>query len=151
VRGSLFDWYPVCPHPILVVCGLLPGAYNLTSDCHGDSKIANFSPPVCSPTGEAGKSYKAVFPVDLFSVYLRLATIVVRGEEWNFDLYSEDEILTYIVKVNFWKIVAFKGMIRKFLNMVAVHIEGMRHPLLVCLFDAPFSCQSPYKLIKTVL
>jgi hypothetical protein len=29
-----------------------------------------------------------------------------------------------IVTVNFKKIVAFKGMIRKLLNMVAVHIES---------------------------
>jgi hypothetical protein len=34
----------------------------------------------------------------------------------------------YIVKGNFSKIVYFKGTIRKFLNMVAAHIEGLRHP-----------------------
>jgi hypothetical protein len=47
---KLFDWYPVCPRPILVVCGLLPGENHLTPGCHWDSKAANFSPPVCSPT-----------------------------------------------------------------------------------------------------
>jgi hypothetical protein len=43
---------------------------------------------------------------------------------------AEDEISIYIVKVNFGKIVAFKGMIRKLFNVVAVHIEGLRHPLI---------------------
>jgi hypothetical protein len=32
------------------------------------------------------------------------------------------------VKANFFKIVAFKGTIRKFVNMVAAHIEGSWHP-----------------------
>jgi hypothetical protein len=32
------------------------------------------------------------------------------------------------VKGNFSKIVDFKGTIRKMLNMVAAHIEGLRHP-----------------------
>jgi hypothetical protein len=32
----------------------------------------------------------------------------------------------HIVNVNFSKIVAFKGTIRKVLNVVAAHIEGLR-------------------------
>jgi hypothetical protein len=56
----------------------LIGENNLTSGCHGDSNTANFSPPVCSPTGEAGKDN--FFPVicglpRVFSIDLRLATI----------------------------------------------------------------------------
>jgi hypothetical protein len=46
----------------------------------------------------------------------------------------------------FRKIVAFKGMIRNFFNMVAVHIEGLRvSPHM--LNDTLFSCQCPYQLI----
>jgi hypothetical protein len=41
---------------------------------------------------------------------------------------AEDKISIYIVDVNFSKIVAFEGTIIKFLNMVAVHTEGTRHP-----------------------
>jgi hypothetical protein len=47
------------------------------------------------------------------------------------------------VKWNISKIVAFKGMIRKFLNMVAGHKEGQRH-LPKCLFDKLFSCQCSF-------
>jgi hypothetical protein len=53
------------------------------------------------------------------------------------------EISIHIVKVNYWKIVVFKGTIRKFLNMVAVHIEGLRHPLIWFL-DTLFSFQCPF-------
>jgi hypothetical protein len=41
--------------------GAPPGYYNLTSGCHGISKPANFSSPVCSPTGEAGKNVQNGF------------------------------------------------------------------------------------------
>jgi hypothetical protein len=44
--------FPVCPCPILVVYDLLLGENNLT---------ANFSPPVCSPRGEAGKIVQTGF------------------------------------------------------------------------------------------
>jgi hypothetical protein len=48
---------------------------------------------------------------------MRSATIVIMGGKWlKFHLYSACE---------FSKIVAFKGMIRKFLYIVAVHIEGL--------------------------
>jgi hypothetical protein len=57
---------------------------------------------------------------------------------------AKDDFSIDKVKVNFWKITSFKGMIRKFLNMVAVHIEGIRHPL-ICLFDTLFSIQCPFK------
>jgi hypothetical protein len=40
---------------------------------------------------------------------------------------AREKISIYIVKVNFSKIVTLKGTIRKFLNMVAVHIERPRH------------------------
>jgi hypothetical protein len=52
----LFDSFLVCPHPILVLCCLLPGEINLTSSCHRDSKAAKFYSPVCSPMGEADKN-----------------------------------------------------------------------------------------------
>jgi hypothetical protein len=70
------------PTPILMVCGLPPGNYTLTSGCHGNSNAANFSPLVCSPNGEAGKIYKPVFSGDMrlatetFSRDLRAATKV---------------------------------------------------------------------------
>jgi hypothetical protein len=38
------------------------------------------------------------------------------------------KISIFIVDVNFAKIVTFKGAIRTFLSMVAVHIESLRHP-----------------------
>jgi hypothetical protein len=47
--------------PILMISVLPRGDYNLTSGCHGDSMSANFSPPVCSPTGEAGKNAETGF------------------------------------------------------------------------------------------
>jgi hypothetical protein len=59
------------------MCGLHPG-------CHGDKTPANFPPPVCSPT-EAGKKRTNWFFLvicglpKVFSVYLRLATIVYCG------------------------------------------------------------------------
>jgi hypothetical protein len=46
--------------------------------------------------------------------------------------------------VIFSKIVSFKSMIIKCLNMVAAHIEGLRHPLIY-LFNTLFSCQCPFK------
>jgi hypothetical protein len=63
------------------------------------------------------------------------------------NVYSEgakDAISIYIVTVNFWKIVAFKRLIRKYLNMVAVHIEGLRY-LHICSFYTLFACQRPFK------
>jgi hypothetical protein len=56
---------------------------------------------------------------------------------------AKDLIYFYLVNVNFSKIVAFKGTIRIFLNMVAVHIEGLKHPP-ICLFDTLFSFQCPF-------
>jgi hypothetical protein len=41
---------------------------------------------------------------------------------------GKGKISIYIVKENFLKIVAFKGLIRQFLNMVAAHIEVLMHP-----------------------
>jgi hypothetical protein len=41
-----FYSFPVCTRPILVVCGLLPGEKNLSTGIHGDSKSANFWPPL---------------------------------------------------------------------------------------------------------
>jgi hypothetical protein len=42
------------------------------------------------------------------------------------------------------KIVAFKRTLRKFLNKVAAHIEGLIHPP-ICLFETLFSCQYPFR------
>jgi hypothetical protein len=103
----------------------------MTSGCQGISKPANISPPVCSPKGEAGKNVQTGF----FSVDLGFATgflqrSAVRHHRNGGGANYKNSI--YIVNVNFSKIVAFKGMIRKCLNMVAVHIEGLRHPS-ICL------------------
>jgi hypothetical protein len=49
------------------------------------------------------------------------------------------------VNVNFSKTVAKKGMTRKPLNMVVVHLEGLRHPPIF-LFDTLFSCHCPYNV-----
>jgi hypothetical protein len=60
-------------------------------------------------------------------------------------LYSggaKDKNSFYLLKGNFPKIVAFKGAIRKFLNILVAHIEGLRNPS-TCLFDKLFSCQCP--------
>jgi hypothetical protein len=48
--------------------------------------------------------------------------------------------------VTFSKILAFEGTIRKFLNMVAVHIEGSMHPP-ICLFETLFRVSVPVKLL----
>jgi hypothetical protein len=50
---------------------------------------------------------------------------------------AKGKISIYTVNVNFSNIVAFKGMIRKFSNMVADHTEWLSHPPI---FDT-FSCQ----------
>jgi hypothetical protein len=41
---------------------------------------------------------------------------------------AKDKISIYLVNVSFSTILAFKGTIRKFLNVVAAHIEGQRYP-----------------------
>jgi hypothetical protein len=38
---------------------------------------------------------------------------------------------------------------RKFLNTLALHIEGIRHPP-ICLVETLFSCQCPFKLLARV-
>jgi hypothetical protein len=43
-----------------------------------------------------------------------------------FNIASKDKISIYIANVNFFKILAFKGMTRNLLNRVAVHIECLR-------------------------
>jgi hypothetical protein len=59
-------------------------------------------------------------PPQAFSRDLRPATIVYTvGQMKNFYLCSE---------CDFFKLVTFKGTIRKFLNVVAAHIEGLRYP-----------------------
>jgi hypothetical protein len=57
---------------------------------------------------------------------------------------AKDKLSIYTVNVNFSKIVAFKRTIRKFLNIVAVDIEGLRHPSS-CLFDTLFRVSVPLK------
>jgi hypothetical protein len=129
---------------ILVVCGLLRGEKNLSIGCHGDSKSANFFAsaftrnkqgtfPVCFPTGEAGNN-------NAETGYMRWSPICHHSKQW----VAKGEVLIYIVKVNFSNIVAFEGTIRKYLNMVTVHIgDPMHHP--ICLFDILFSFQCPFK------
>jgi hypothetical protein len=80
--------YAVCPCLILVMCGLSPGDYNLTSGCHGESKPTNFSLPVCFPTGEAGKNARNQ-PYVVFSELPQYKSM--GGNGLNFDLYSEGE------------------------------------------------------------
>jgi hypothetical protein len=94
-----------------MVCGLPPGDYNLTSGCHEDGTIANFSPLVCSTTGEAGRNVQTVcllicgLPL-AFSRDLRPATI----------FYSVGERTKKNFQGDFFsKSVAFKATITKFL------------------------------------
>jgi hypothetical protein len=87
---------------ILVVCGLPPGDYNLNSGCHEDSKPANFSPPVCFPTGEAGKNADTGFMRCCLNFHYRKSWV------------ENDKIYIYIVKANFSKLVGLKGTVRKF-------------------------------------
>jgi hypothetical protein len=118
--------YAHCPRPILVVSSLRPGENNLTTGCHRDSKSANFSPPVCSPTEKAGKNLQTVFSGWSAACH-RLFTEIYSlplSQYWG----AKDKISFYIVNVNFTKIVAFKGTIRIFLNVVTVHIQSIRHP-----------------------
>jgi hypothetical protein len=75
---------------------LPPGDYNLTSGCHGYRAMsAKFSPPVCSTTGEAGKNAETGFMQCSSNCHYR--------KQW----VAKDKISIYIVKANFFKIVAF--------------------------------------------
>jgi hypothetical protein len=81
-----------------MVCGLPPEDYNFTSGCHGDSRTANFLPPVCSCTGEAGKNVQTGFFQSIcglpqaFSRDLRADTKVYNGEQMiNFYLFTGSE------------------------------------------------------------
>jgi hypothetical protein len=105
----------------------------LSSGCHEARKVANFSSAVCSPTGEAGESAETGF--------MWWFPVCPYKKQW----VAKSKILIYIVKVIFFfsKVVAFKGTIRKFLNMVAVHIEGPSHPP-ICLFITPLLCHCPF-------
>jgi hypothetical protein len=104
------------------------------------------SPPIfrlrsAHPQKRQIKTYRPVFRVmcgrpQAFYRDLRSATIVVYGGQ-------RIKFLFIIANVNFSKIVAFKGTIRKFLNTAAVHIEGLRHPPM-CLFDTLFLCKCPF-------
>jgi hypothetical protein len=62
----------------------------------------------------------------------------------NFSLARAGQSLPLILLRGGELVIAFKEMSRKFLNMVAAHIEGLRHPP-ICLFDTLFSCQCPFK------
>jgi hypothetical protein len=55
---------------------------------------------------------------------------------------GKDKILIDIVKENFKNCLAFKETIRKFLNMIAVHIKSSRHPP-ICLFETVFRASVP--------
>jgi hypothetical protein len=69
--------------------------------------------PVCSPAGDAGKNEETCF--------MRCSTVCPNRKQW----VAKGKISIYIVKVNFPKIVAFKGTFIKYLNIVAGHIEGI--------------------------
>jgi hypothetical protein len=139
VLGSFFLYsFPICPRPILVVCCLLHGLKNLTNCCHGDSHPAYFSSPVCSSREEAGKNAEAGF--------IRWSPDCHNRKQW----MAESKSSIYIVNGTFVKGIAFKGTIRKFLNKLAVHIEGIRHSPK-CLFDTLFSCQCHFKEIHNAV
>jgi hypothetical protein len=89
---------------------------------------ANFSSPVCSPTGKAGKNAETGLCCVFTNCHYR--------KKW----VAKNKISIYVMKANFLKIVAFKGTSRKFLNIVPVafYIEGSRY-LPICLFETPFS------------
>jgi hypothetical protein len=53
----------------------------------------------------------------------------------------------HIERIVLSKIVAFKRTISKFLNTVAVHIEGTRHHP-IRLFDTLVSCQCPFNMLS---
>jgi hypothetical protein len=125
-----------------MVCRLPPGDYNMTSGCHGDSKTANFSLPVCSPTREAGKNVQTVFFWCSAACHRLFPEIC--GLPLSSLLGAKDKI-SYSCEWEFSKIVAFKSTIRKFLNVVAAHIRGLKFPF-ICLFDTLFSCQCPFKI-----
>jgi hypothetical protein len=55
---------------------------------------------------------------------------------------AKDKIFYDIEKAAFPNIVAFKGTIRKCLNLVAVNIEGSMHPP-ICLFQTLFLVSVP--------
>jgi hypothetical protein len=59
--------------------------------------------------------------------------------KFRFTVYSEGELFL---------IIAFKEMSRKFINMVALHMESIP---LICLFDKLFSCQCPFKVLNKLL
>jgi hypothetical protein len=68
--------------------------------------------PVCAPTEEADKNAETGF--------MRFSRNCHDRKQW----VESDKISIYLVNVNFSKIVAVKRTIRKFSNMVAVHIKG---------------------------
>jgi hypothetical protein len=125
--------------PTLDLSGVRSATWLLKFDSqlpHDFFKPANFSPPVCSSTGEAGKNVQTVF----FQLICGLPEAFYR------DLWSATIVIgrgIYVVNMNFSKIIAFKEIIRKFLNMVAVH--GLRQPSQM-LIVLTFSCQCPFKL-----
>jgi hypothetical protein len=77
--------------------------------------------------------YKPVLSIDL-----RLATgFFQRSAECHHLMYvvgDKGYNFFKIVNVNFSTIVAFKGTIRKILNVVAAHTEGLRYMLILHMF-----------------
>jgi hypothetical protein len=91
----------------------------------------HFHPRSAPPQERQIKHTNRFFPVirglpQVFSVYLFT------------DLYGKGEFLK--------KKLALKGMIRKFLNMVEVHIDGLRHPN-ICLFVTLLCVSVPLSII----
>jgi hypothetical protein len=133
-----------------MVCGLPPGDHSLTSGCHGDNKAANFSPPVCNPIGEAGKNVKTGFFLwsaacqRLFPRDLRPATIVSVGEGVGGGGGQRIYVISIYVANGNLKKWAFHGTIRRILNVLAAHSEGLHYPP-ICLFDTLFWCKCPFK------
>jgi hypothetical protein len=73
-------------------------------------------------TGKAGTGIRVHAETDFISGDLRPGIIGNSGGQGLNFLYSEGDFPP--------KIVAFNGTIRQFINMVIVHIEGIRHPPL---------------------
>jgi hypothetical protein len=71
-----------------------------------------------------------------FIRYLGIVTIIFTGGKgYKIYLYRES---------GFFKILAFKGTIRKFLNVVAAYIEDLKYPHSAYLITL-FSCQCPFQ------
>jgi hypothetical protein len=139
--ADLFDSFPVSLARFWLYAFCSLETNNLTSGCHRDRKTTNFLPSVSSPAGEGGKNVQTGFSCDrrASTGFFQRSAACHHLLNWG----AKDKIPIYIVMEKFSKITAFKVTIRKILNIVTAHIEGLRHPH-TGLFDTLFSCQCPF-------